>query len=224
MASQFMSVALSLPERIKNLRKERLSSLRPLGEFFDHQRISRPQDLNEATQRITYNTRHFSGNYACLIGILAVYGLLTSPLLLVAIAFLVGGFVAINKFAPEPMQVGEHVVTQKSLYTGLFVIGIPLLWIASPVALLFWLIGSSAVLCLGHAAFIGECIGSHCMGTQMRGRQYADGDCAHTPYITTEPPVSSEYTGVEVSWNTRHLNISCSTRSRLIFLIPLQTV
>ncbi|CAO1622799.1 unnamed protein product [Sympodiomycopsis kandeliae] len=166
MASQIMSIALSLPERIKGLRQERLSSLRPVGEFFDHQRISRPQDLNEATQRITYNTRHFSGNYAVLIGLLAVYGLLTSPLLLVAILFLVGGFIAINKFAPEPMQVGEHVVTQKSLYTGLFVIGIPLLWIASPVALLFWLIGSSAVLCLGHAAFI-------------------------------EPPVSSEYTGVE---------------------------
>lgn len=27
------------------------------------------------TQRITYNTRHFSGNYAVLVAILAVYGL-----------------------------------------------------------------------------------------------------------------------------------------------------
>jgi hypothetical protein len=25
--------------------------------------------------------------------------------------------------APEPMQVGEHVVDQKKLYTGLFIIG-----------------------------------------------------------------------------------------------------
>lgn len=52
------------------------------------------------------------------------------------------------------MQVGEHVVTQKSLYIGLFVIGLPLLWWASPVATFFWLVGSSAVLILFHAALL----------------------------------------------------------------------
>lgn len=44
---------------------------------------------------------------------------MTNPLLLIALGFLTGGFIAINKFAPEPTQVGEHVVTQKGLYTGL---------------------------------------------------------------------------------------------------------
>lgn len=43
---------------------------------------------------------------------------MTNPLLLIALGLLIGGFAAINKFAPEPMQVGEHVVTQKSLYTA----------------------------------------------------------------------------------------------------------
>lgn len=43
---------------------------------------------------------------------------ITNPLLLIALGLLVGGFMAIQKFAPEPMQVGEHVVTQKSLYTA----------------------------------------------------------------------------------------------------------
>lgn len=157
----------TVPERIRSMRQERLSSLRPLGEFFDHQRISRPQDTNEAFQRITYNTRHFSGNYAVIVALLTIYGMINDTLLLFAIIFLVFGFWAINRFAPEPMQVGEHVITQKSLYTGLFVIGIPLLWFASPFGFMFWLVGSSAFLILGHAAFI-------------------------------EPPVSSEYTGVEV--------------------------
>lgn len=96
--------------------------------------------------------------------------------------FLVGGFAAINKFgasflslhrnskltkpaldlplkpwnttAPEPLQLGEHVVTQKSLYTGLFVIGIPLLWFASPLSTIFWIIGASAFLILGHACLM----------------------------------------------------------------------
>ncbi|KAL4402943.1 Prenylated Rab acceptor 1 [Malassezia pachydermatis] len=48
----------------------------------------------------------------------------------------------------------------------LFVVVLILLWFAKPFALIFWLVGSSALLILGHAAFI-------------------------------EPPVSSEYAGVE---------------------------
>ncbi len=52
------------------------------------------------------------------------------------------------------MQFGEHTVTQKHLYTGLFVIGLPLLWLASPVMTFFWLVGASGVLILGHASFV----------------------------------------------------------------------
>lgn len=179
----------TVPERIRSMRQERLSSLRPLGEFFDHQRISRPQDTNEAFQRITYNTRHFSGNYAVVVVLLTVYGMINDMLLLFALIFLVAGFWAINRFAPEPMQVGEHVITQKSLYTGLFVVGGLMLWFASPFGFVFWLVGSSAFLILGHAAFI-------------------------------EPPVSSEYTGVEVSLFASPMHIlpvarllTCSTFS-----------
>ena len=91
---------------------------------------------------------------------------LSDPLLLIALFILVDGFAAINRFAPEPMQVGNHLVTQKSLYAILVVVVLVLLWFAQPFALIFWLVGSSALLILGHAAFI-------------------------------EPPVSSEYAGVE---------------------------
>lgn len=91
---------------------------------------------------------------------------LTNGLLLIASGFLVGGFILINKYAAEPMQVGEQTVTQKHLYMGLFIIGLPMLWWSNPFSLFFWLVGSSLLLVLGHASFI-------------------------------EPPVSSEYTGVE---------------------------
>lgn len=52
------------------------------------------------------------------------------------------------------MQVGDHVVTQKSLYTGLFVIGIPLLWFSSPLTTLFWIVGASGLLIVGHASLM----------------------------------------------------------------------
>ncbi|GHJ84526.1 hypothetical protein NliqN6_0928 [Naganishia liquefaciens] len=149
-----MDVVTRIPEIAKQFRETRLAALRPVNEFFDHQRLSRPADMNECTSRISYNTRYFSGNYGVVIAILAVYALLTNPLLLIALGFLIGGFAAINKYAPEPMQVGEHVVDQKKLYTGLFIIGIPLLWFAAPLSTFFWLVGSSSVLIMGHASLM----------------------------------------------------------------------
>lgn len=166
MASQVMEYATQASEYLKNFRETKLSTVRPVREFFDYHRISVPRDTNEAIQRVTYNTRHFLGNYSIVIALLAIYSLLSDLLLLIALVILVGGFTAINRFAPEPMQVGNHVVTQKSLYAILFVVVFVLLWFAQPFALIFWLVGSSALLILGHAAFI-------------------------------EPPVSSEYAGVE---------------------------
>jgi len=149
-----MDYVTRIPDAVKQFREARLSTLRPLTEFFDHQRISRPADFNQATNRITYNARYFSGNYGIIVAILAIYALLTNAWLLAALLFLVGGFIAINKWAPEATQVGDHVVTQKSLYTGLFVIGLPLLYIAAPLSTFFWLVGASSVIILSHAVLV----------------------------------------------------------------------
>ncbi|KAI0040009.1 prenylated rab acceptor PRA1 [Auriscalpium vulgare] len=152
-----METALRVVDTVKSFRETRLSALRPPNEFFDVNRLSRPADMNTAVTRISYNTRYFSGNYGLIVAVLAVYALITNPLLLISLGFLIGGFAAINKWAaaaPEPMQVGEHVVTQKSLYTGLFVIGLPLLWWSSPLGTFFWLVGASGVLILAHACII----------------------------------------------------------------------
>jgi len=149
-----MEVVMRFTDAIKKIKETRLSALRPPTEFFDFHRISRPADVNQAVSRISYNTRYFSANYMLIIAILAVYAILTSPLLLFSLAFLTGGFAAINKFAPDPVQVGDHVITQKTLYTALFVIGIPLLWLSSPFLTFFWLVGASSCLILGHACVI----------------------------------------------------------------------
>jgi len=61
----------------------------------------------------------------------------------------------INKFGPtEPIQFGSVVITQQLLYTALFVIGLPMLWIASPFMTFFWLVGASSCLILAHAALM----------------------------------------------------------------------
>ncbi|TKA52185.1 hypothetical protein B0A53_05029 [Rhodotorula sp. CCFEE 5036] len=159
-----------LPEALQQFR-ERLQSLRPPQEFFDVQkslsilastpitsqgemRVSKPADMGVATQRIKYNVNYFSGNYILLFLLLAVYSLLTNPLLLIAIAFLIGGYIGINRFIPEPVQFGSTTVEPKHLYMVLLIVGIPILWIAAPIASFFWLVGSSSVLILSHAALV----------------------------------------------------------------------
>ncbi|GAA5857883.1 hypothetical protein JCM8547_006016 [Rhodosporidiobolus lusitaniae] len=143
-----------LPTQLQEFRQTRLQTLRPPQEFFDVQRVARPADMSVATSRIKYNVNYFSGNYIFLVLLLAVYSLLTNPLLLIAIGFLVGGFIGIQKFFPEPFQVGSTTVEPKHLYSTLLVIGLPILWFAAPIATFFWLVGSSAVLILGHAALL----------------------------------------------------------------------
>jgi len=149
-----MDAIIRVTDTLKSIRETRLSGLRSFSEFFDYHRISRPADFNQATSRISYNTRYFSGNYGLIVAGLGVYAILTNYLLLISLAFLVLGFAAINRFAPDATQFGEHTITQKHLYTGLFVIGIPLLWLSSPISTIFWLIGASGVLILGHASLI----------------------------------------------------------------------
>ncbi|KAA1474234.1 prenylated rab acceptor PRA1 [Dentipellis sp. KUC8613] len=161
-----MDIAFRAVDTLKSFRETRLSALRPPNEFFDHNRVSRPADFNQAVSRISYNTRYFSGNYGLIVAVLAVYALITNPLLLLSLGFLIGGFAAINKWAPEPMQVGDHVVTQKSLYTALFVIGLPLLWWSSPLGTFFWLVGASGVLIMAHASLIEPGIESEYAGVQ----------------------------------------------------------
>jgi len=60
----------------------------------------------------------------------------------------------LHRVGADPLQFGDRTVTQKSLYTGLFVIGIPLLLWASPLGTFFWLVGASSIIILGHASIM----------------------------------------------------------------------
>ncbi|KAJ7772542.1 prenylated rab acceptor PRA1 [Mycena maculata] len=149
-----MEHLMRVSDSVRSFREARLSALRGPQEFFDVQRISRPTDMNTATSRISYNTRYFSGNYGLIVIILAIYALFSNLWLFAALVFLVGGFSLINKFAPEPTQVGDYVITQKSLYLTLFCIGIPLLIFSGPLGTLFWLVGASGIVIILHAVMI----------------------------------------------------------------------
>lgn len=52
------------------------------------------------------------------------------------------------------MEIAGNTITQRQLYIGLFVIGIPILLLSSPLGTFFWLVGASGILIFGHASMI----------------------------------------------------------------------
>ncbi|EIW69935.1 hypothetical protein M231_02071 [Tremella mesenterica] len=138
----------------RSLKDTRLSSLKHPAEFFDYQRVSRPKDQSELMKRWGYNLRYFSANYAVCVALLGAYALISNPLLLLALGFLIGGFVAISRYATEPIEISGKVITPQNLYMGLFIIGLPLLWFAAPISTFFWLVGSSGCIVGAHAALM----------------------------------------------------------------------
>jgi len=155
---------MNLSGRFDGLRSTSVSSrfanLRPISEFLDVKRISKPANFGEVQSRVNYNLGYFSSNYAAVFVMLSIYSLLTNLLLLFVICFIVGGMFGIGKLEGNDLQLGSVRATTSQLYTGLFIIAIPLgLW-ASPFSTVLWLIGASGVTILGHAAFLDKPIES----------------------------------------------------------------
>ena len=134
----------------------RFANLRPISEFFDFKRVSKPANFSEVQSRVNYNLGYFSSNYAAVFVMLSIYSLLTNLLLLFVIVFVVGGMFGIGKLQGADLDVGFARATSSQLYTGLLVIAVPLgIW-ASPISTVLWLIGASGVSIIGHAALMDK--------------------------------------------------------------------
>ncbi|KAL6868414.1 PRA1 family domain-containing protein [Trichoderma novae-zelandiae] len=151
---------LNLGERFQGLRagplSGRFSNLRPISEFFDFKRLSKPANFGEVQSRVNYNLSHFSSNYAVLFLMLSVYALLTNWLLLFDIIFVMSGMFCISKLEGRDLEIGTFKATTSQLWTGLLVISIPIGLISSPFSTLLWLIGASGASILGHASFMDK--------------------------------------------------------------------
>ncbi|CAD6503893.1 BgTH12-05637 [Blumeria graminis f. sp. triticale] len=150
----------SLSDRLAGVRSQslatRFSNLRPLSDFFDFKRVSKPNNFSEVQSRVNYNLGHFSSNYAVLFVMLSVYSLLTNFLLMFVIFLVVGGMWAIGKLDGRDLDVGGIKATSSQLYTGLICVAVPLGFLASPISTILWLIGASGVTILGHASFLDK--------------------------------------------------------------------
>lgn len=151
---------LNLGDRFASVRSTslstRFSNLKPISEFFDLKRLSKPANFAEVQSRMNYNLSYFSSNYAVVFFMLSIYGLLTNPILLFAIFLVIGGMWGIGKLEGRDLDIGVLRATTSQLYTALLIVAVPLTFIGSPIKLILWLIGASGVTILGHASFMDK--------------------------------------------------------------------
>ncbi|CZR51227.1 related to prenylated Rab acceptor 1 [Phialocephala subalpina] len=114
---------LNLGDRFSGMRSTSLSTrfanLKPISEFLDLKRLSKPANFSEIQSRVNYNLGHFSSNYAVVFLMLSIYSLLTNMLLLFVIVLVVGGMWGIGKLDGQDLHVGTFRATSSQLYTGL---------------------------------------------------------------------------------------------------------
>lgn len=132
----------------------RFANLKPISEFLDLKRLSKPANFSEVQSRVNYNLSYFSSNYAIVFVMLILYSLLTNLVLLFVIVLVIGGMYGIGKLQGQDLVLGSTQVTTSQLYTGLLVIAVPLGIYASPIPTALWLIGATGVTVLGHASFM----------------------------------------------------------------------
>ncbi|KAL2019803.1 hypothetical protein VTK56DRAFT_9154 [Thermocarpiscus australiensis] len=151
---------LNIQDRLASMRSgslaSRFSNLRPISEFLDVKRLSKPANFAEVQSRVNYNLGHFSSNYAVVFVMLCIYGLLTNISLLFDIVFVVLGMYLIGKLDGRDLEFGQQRFSTVQLYTGLYVIAIPIALISGVFGTMMWLIGASGVVILGHAALLDK--------------------------------------------------------------------
>ena len=87
---------------------------------------------------------------------LAIYSLLTNLKLLFDMIFMGVGLFFIRKLNGRDLELGFTRLTTSQLYTGLFVIGVPVFIWASPLSTALWLVGAIGVTVLGHASLMDK--------------------------------------------------------------------
>lgn len=134
----------------------RFANLRPISEFFDFRRVSKPNDFGEVQSRVNYNIGYFASNYLVVTLMLCLYSLLNNFWLLFDIIFVTVGLFVIRKLNGRDLELGFTRLTTSQIYAGLLIVAVPIFLFSGPLTTLLWLVGANGVTILGHATFMDK--------------------------------------------------------------------
>lgn len=128
--------------------------VKPWGEFLNTQRFAVPKSLSPVPSRVMKNIDNFQGNYLFVFLGLVVFCVLTSPMLLIALAACLGACYMISlKNENQKISVMGREVSVVHQYCAVGAMSFPLFWLAGAGSAVFWIIGASFFAIGLHAGF-----------------------------------------------------------------------
>ncbi|CAI9723232.1 Hypothetical predicted protein [Octopus vulgaris] len=138
-----MSVTLSSVAAREWFQKKR-ETIKPWGEFLNTSKFRIPKNLAEVPKHTMKNIEDFQSNYLFVFIGLIIVCILTSPLLLIALAACLGACYIISlKNQEKKRTIMGHELSLGQQYAGVGVLSFPLFWVAGAGSAVFWVIGAS---------------------------------------------------------------------------------
>lgn len=172
---------------IKQLYTDRWSKMKSWTSFIDTNRMRVPTTTIQWTRRLVKNVDFFASNYMCVFLILVIYCVLTSPLLLLAIAASLGAcYIVTLKNAESPFKLLGRELTLSQQYIMVSLISFPLFYLAGAGSAVFWVIGASFFV-----------IGLHATLFAIESIDTESGSLTGTDGASDQVLFSQPFTGVE---------------------------
>lgn len=150
---RLLAINLSSPAA-KEWINARRQNIRPWSIFLSTNRLKPPNNVAHISQRIIRNIDYFQSNYIFVFLGLVIYCVLTSPLLLIAVAASAGAcYIVKLKNSNQQVKIFGHEVTLVQQYGLVMLFSFPLFYLAGAGSAVFWIIGASFFLIMLHAIF-----------------------------------------------------------------------
>nr|XP_018914847.1 PREDICTED: prenylated Rab acceptor protein 1 [Bemisia tabaci] len=132
----------------------RYHNVRPWLIFFSTGNFKAPPPtIPRLSRRFFKNINYFEGNYFFICFCLMIYGLVTSPLLLLSLSlFLVACYFVTQKNTEGRLKLGGVELTLSQQYTIVGICFLPIFYWADAGTAVFWAIGASMFVVVLHAA------------------------------------------------------------------------
>ncbi|XP_050728046.1 prenylated Rab acceptor protein 1-like [Eriocheir sinensis] len=147
-----MQLQLASPAAREWVTRQR-ENVRPWMVFFNTQKFKAPPSVQRWSKRLAKNVDYFQSNYMFVFVVLILYCLITSPLLLLAVAASLGAcYILSLRNAEKKIIVGGHEVSLAHQFAAVGVFSLPVFYIAGAGAVLFWVLGASLFIIMVHAS------------------------------------------------------------------------
>jgi len=138
---------------LKQLYQLQWQKMQSWGSFMDTNRMKTPTSTMQWSRRLLKNLEHYHSNYLSVFLILVIYCILTSPLLLLAMAAALGAcYIVTLRNAETPMKVFGYKLALGQQYLAISCLSFPLFYLAGAGSAVFWVIGASFFVIGLHAS------------------------------------------------------------------------